>query len=252
MRPVHLLQLTDPHLYADEAGEIHGINSARSLRRVLDEAVDRGSPRPDAIVVTGDIADDLSAGAYLRLRAALEPCRLPVYCVPGNHDDPALMGELLGTDSFQFCGRGEVGAWGLVMASTHSPDEVGGRISAAEFARLEADLAVFCDGPVVVCMHHPAVPVGSPWIDALGLQDADMFLALVARHPQVKAVLAGHVHQSFETVRGTTRYMTSPSTCAQFKPRTLDSEIDRLGPGYRLLELRADGSFVSTARWLSA
>ena len=94
--------------------------------------------------------------------------------------------------------------------------------------------------------------MGSPWIDALGLQDAGDFLAVIERHPQVRAVLAGHVHQSFETARGTTRYMTSPSTCAQFRPRTLDSEIDRLGPGYRLLELRTDGSFDSAARWLSA
>ncbi len=250
MRPVHLLQLTDPHLYAEDAGEIYGVNTARSLQRVLEHLFDGDGPRADAIVVTGDIADDLSEGAYRRLRSALGRYGIPVYSLPGNHDDPILMARLLADDGFQYLGRAEIGGWGLVLADTHEPGRVGGRLSPEELQRLDADLEAFRDRPVVVGLHHPPVPVGSRWIDALGLVNAGEFLALVERHPQVKAVIAGHVHQAFDTMRGAVRVLTSPSTCAQFLPRTDDSVIDDRPPGYRWLTLHEDGTMRTEVRWL--
>ena len=58
---------------------------------------------PDAILVTGDIAEDQTSGAYQMLRDILEPAGCPVYCLPGNHDDPALMQEMLDDDQFHYC-----------------------------------------------------------------------------------------------------------------------------------------------------
>lgn len=250
MRHVHLLQLTDPHLYADAAGEVYGVNTAQSLRRVLDEVLGDGGQRPDAIVVTGDIADDLSAAAYRRLRDALAGTRLPVYCLPGNHDDPARMREVLDGDGFQYCGRATLGDWGLVMADSRLPGEVGGRLSAAELHRIDDDLAAFHDRPVVVCLHHPPVAVGSAWLDASGLGNAREFFEVVERHRQVKAVLAGHVHQAYDALRRGTRIMTTPSTCAQFRPASADFALDAKPPGYRWLTLHEDGSLQAEARWV--
>ena len=61
---VRLLQVTDPHLFGDEARKIYGVTTAVLLRKVLAEAFAPGTPRPAAILVTGDIADDHSAAAY--------------------------------------------------------------------------------------------------------------------------------------------------------------------------------------------
>ena len=55
MRPVQLLHLTDPHLFADETRELYEVNTADSLRAVLREALTGGRARPDAILVTGDV-----------------------------------------------------------------------------------------------------------------------------------------------------------------------------------------------------
>ena len=88
MRPVQLLQLTDTHLFGDAAGEIYEVNTAATLAAVLANALRSGQPRPDAIVATGDIAEDESNAAYVRFREALSATGLPVYCLPGNHDAP--------------------------------------------------------------------------------------------------------------------------------------------------------------------
>src|SRR5512136_765359 len=94
--PVRLLHLTDPHLLGDESLEIYDINTASSLRRVLLEA--RREPGvPDAILVTGDIADDRSAPAYDHFRKQLRDQGAPVLCLPGNHDTPSLMSAMLDT-----------------------------------------------------------------------------------------------------------------------------------------------------------
>ena len=227
------------------------MNTASSLERVLATLSSGGGPRPDAVVVTGDVSDDLSAGAYRRLRAALRDCGAPVVCLPGNHDDPRLMAELLDSDGFQYCGRAELAGWGLVTVDTHAPGEVWGWVSGAGLERLEDDLAAFRSRPVVVAMHHPPVTIGSAWLDGSRLRNASDFFAVVERHAQVKAVLAGHVHQVVDEMRGTVRVMTTPSTCVQFAPGTDDFAVDPRPPGYRWLTLHTDGEIWTEAQWIA-
>ena len=251
MPTIQLLQVTDPHLYADPARRLYGVDTAESLRLVLEAALVDGL-RPDAIVVTGDIGDDLSAGAYGRFRRALEGCGVPVYCLPGNHDDPVSMAQLLDRRGFQYCGRARLGGWGLVLLDTHVPGQAHGLIADAELQRLEHDLHALCDVPVVVGLHHPPVPVGSEWLDGVGLLNGDRFLDVLDRNDHVRAVIAGHVHQQFESRRGSVRLLTTPSTCAQFAPGTRTCVMDRRPPGYRRLSLHDDGSFDTQVGWLPA
>jgi Icc protein len=248
-RPVRLLQLTDPHLFADPATEIYGVRTAESFHRTLQQALAEGAP-PDAILVTGDIGDDLSEAAYRRFREVLEAAGVPVYCLAGNHDDPARMAPLLAGGRFQFGGRARLGAWGLALVDSHVPGEPHGLVSPAAFARLEGDLHVLRDLPVLLAVHHPPVPVGSPWIDAVGLRNAAELLTRLERFPNVQVIVSGHVHQAFDARRGTLRLLTTPSTCAQFTPRTLDCAMDTRPPGYRWLHLAPGGRFDTEVKWL--
>lgn len=250
MQTVQLLQVTDPHLFGDPATELYGVNTAESLRLTLAAAL-AGGPTPDAVLVTGDIGDDMSAAAYAHFRAALSGCGAPVYCLPGNHDDPALMTQLLNDDGFQYGGRARLGGWGIVLLDTHVPGRPHGRLVHAELDRLDADLRAFHELPVLVCLHHPPVPVGSAWLDGVGLTNGAAFLEVIDRHPNVRCVLAGHVHQDFDLQRGPVRMLASPSTCAQFAPRTERCVMDRRPPGYRRLALHADGSLTTRVGWLS-
>jgi Icc protein len=249
MQTVQLLHVTDPHLFGDPARHLYGVNTAESLRLVLEQALGAGPP-PDAVLVTGDIGDDLSAAAYARFRQALEHCGAPVFCLPGNHDDPALMAALLDERGFQYGGSARLGAWGLVMLDTHVPGKAHGLLADAELERLDAQLREFRDVPVLVCLHHPPVPVGSAWLDGVGLRNGTAFLDVIDRHEQVRVVLAGHVHQEFDVQRGAVRLLATPSTCAQFTPRTPRCVMDRRPPGYRCLSLREDGAVTTQVRWL--
>jgi Icc protein len=250
MQTVQLLQVTDPHLFGDPATELYGVNTAESLRLTLAAALADG-PAPDAVLVTGDIGDDMSAAAYVHFRRALGDCGAPVFCLPGNHDDPALMTRLLNGDGFQYCGRARLGAWAILLLDTHVPGRPHGRLASAELERLDADLHEFRGLPVLVCLHHPPVPVGSAWLDGVGLLNGSAFFDVIDRHANVRCVLAGHVHQEFDQQRGAVRMLASPSTCAQFMPREERCVMDRRPPGYRRLALHADGSLTTHVSWLS-
>jgi Icc protein len=248
--PVRLLQVTDPHLFGDESQTIYGVQTAVSLRKVLAEAFSPGTPRPDAILCTGDIADDHTAAAYANFRRALQPYGLPVFCLPGNHDEPDLMTGLVNADGFQYGGTAEFGAWSAVFIDTHVPQRPEGRVVPAELARLDAALQSFGTRPTLVCLHHPPLPVGSAWLDGVGLRNGDEVLAVVARYPCVRVILGGHVHQIFDQRHGHARVLTTPSTCAQFTPRTERCVMDLKPPGYRWLSLLPDGRIETEVKWL--
>jgi Icc protein len=248
-RPVRLLHLTDPHLLGDESLEIYDVNTALSLRRVLRQAGAEPAP-PDAILVTGDVADDRSARAYDHFRNQLRGLGTPVLCLPGNHDTPSLMASMLNADGFRYCGRSTFGGWTVVMLDSHLPSEPSGLVSTPELERLEVELRASAGSHVLVCLHHPPLPVGSAWLDAVGLSNGAELLAVIDRHPQVRVVLAGHVHQASDVERGAARFLTTPSTCAQFTPHTENCVMDLRPPGYRWLNLLPDGSIRTEVRWL--
>jgi Icc protein len=248
-RPLRLLQITDPHLYGDESRSIYGVNTAVSLHKVLQEAMGEGA-LPDAVLATGDIADDHSSEGYRNFRRALEGFGVPVFVLPGNHDEPTLMSREFDGAAFQYCGSADFGTWGAVFLDTHLPGSPAGNLSAAELARLESELRRFRGRPALVCLHHPPVAVGSAWLDGLGLRNASEFLEVIDGFPDVRLTLAGHVHQAFDQMRGTVRMLATPSTCAQFTPALDSCLMDMRPPGYRWLHLQADGTAGTEVMWL--
>jgi Icc protein len=137
-----------------------------------------------------------------------------------------------------------------VFLDTHVPDRPEGRVAAAELERLDRELERLHDRPVIVCLHHPPLPVGSAWLDTVGLTNRDEVWTVIDRHPSVRLMLAGHVHQEFEGRHRDVRVLATPSTCAQFTPATERCVMDMRPPGYRWLELRPDGSVHTEVEWL--
>jgi Icc protein len=62
------------------------------------------------------------------------------------------------------------------------------------------------------------------------------------RHPQIRAVIWGHVHQEFADRRGAVELLATPSTCVQFRPGIAKPEVDDRTPGYRWFDLGPDGT----------
>lgn len=246
-----LLQISDTHLHATTDSRMRGVNTYDTFRSVL-EAAQRNERWPvDALLVSGDVVQDESRAGYERFREELEPLGVPVLCLPGNHDDPKLMDELLGRQPFQFCGTARFEAWSLILLNTFLTGEDAGGLGARRLQALEAALDENERQHVLVCMHHQPMNMGSAWLDGVGLRDAQRFLEIVDAHANVRGVIWGHVHQASDRWRGNVRFLSAPSTCSQFLPGSDFFAIDNRPPGMRWLDLSADGRIDTFVTWVS-
>jgi Icc protein len=249
--PVRLLQVTDCHLKASPDGEVKGWMTDRSLTQTLEEALD-GEPRPDALLLTGDLAQDGSRPAYARLRERTENLGCPVLCIPGNHDDPQVMASVLSAEPFAYCGDYGFDHWRLVLLSTWDGDRGGGRLSAPELERLSDTLSTRPEPHQLVVLHHHPVPIGSAWLDGVALDNAREFLAVLDASPRVRGVVWGHVHQLHDSQRNGVRLLGTPSSCFQFAPFLDQPALDERGPGWRWIELHPDGRIDTRVQWVGS
>ena len=247
--PVRVLQVTDPHLFADTSGRLRGVESYRSLQRVIADYRDRDWDA-DLVLVTGDLIQDDSREAYDHFRDLFGGLGLPVHCVPGNHDVRPTMREALATPPFHYCKSARLGDWLVTGIDSCLEGEAGGRIAADELARLAGILEATTARHVVVSLHHPPLPTGSRWLDQVGLANGDEFLDLVCRANKVRLAVFGHIHQAFDVTVDGVRVVGTPSTCAQFLPGADTFTIDGRPPAYRRFELLADGEVRTELIWL--
>jgi Icc protein len=246
---MQILHLTDPHLYGDAAGRLRGVETDASLHAVLGDALER-VPDYSAMLVTGDLVQDDPTG-YLRFRSIFGGLGKPVLCIPGNHDEPQAMRAELTAAPFQICGTHEAGGWQFVMLDSYDPGHVGGRLIEAELARLDRALK---ESPkhAMVCLHHHPVFMGSRWLDTVGLVDPEAFWRVIDSHRHVRAVVWGHVHQAYDGRRGDVRLFATPSTGAQFLPKSDRYAVDSRPPAYRSFDLHADGRIDTAVHWIDS
>ena len=238
---VRIIQITDTHLFADPSELFDGINTQASLMQVVELMRSAHWPA-DFVLATGDLVHDPEPATYRRLQEILESLGVPVYCIPGNHDDPDVMREWLPSERVRLASSVLTDRWQVILLNTQVPEMHGGTLSEQELATLDECLHYHPDHHALVCLHHPPVSIDSPWMDAMSLTNADRFFAVLDRHPQVRCVLWGHIHQEFDDRRKNVRLLATPSTCVQFTPRAKQHERDDKKPGYRWLVLNPDGS----------
>lgn len=246
--PIEILQITDLHLLAEPGARLLGVDTADSLRAVLDHALARHQPA--AIIATGDITHHGEPEAYARFDAILaEFYSGPVLALPGNHDladpmrkyaEPAAVLELPG--------------WDVIGLDSHQDGEPGARISETqlEALRIQARSAAAAGRYALLAVHNPPVAVNCPWLDKDKIQNADKLLEWLAAESTVAACIFGHAHQSVERSFDRLSLLGTPATCFQFLPESESFAIDTRGaaamPGYRWLQLGADGSWKSGVR----
>jgi Icc protein len=246
-QPLRVLQFTDTHFFGSTEGRLMGVDTSVTFRQVLELAHDQQGT-PDFYLLTGDLSQDETLESYERFAEATSGLRAPAYFLPGNHDARPLMQQAFTSHGSPFKSDMSFvrGDWHIILLDSQVEGEVHGRISADELNRLESALSKHPNMHTLVSLHHHPVPVGSPWIDEIKVENSDELLAIIERHEQVKMVLCGHIHQEFEATLNSVRYFGTPSTCVQFKPRSQGFAIDAIPPGYRWIQLNPDGT-VETA-----
>lgn len=236
---IEVLQLTDAHLGRDPGTRLLGLDTDRSLQAVIARA-QAERPMADLLLATGDLSDQGSAASYQRFARYSRGLARAQLWLPGNHDLPQTMAGSVPAGA-SLCGHRLLGGWLVIGLDSAVENEVGGALSAAELGRLEALLDAHPQQPTLICLHHHVLPVGCAWLDQQRVSNAEALLALATGHPQVKALLSGHVHQDTCQDFGGIQVLTTPSTCVQFAPDSDDFRVDTCAPGYRWLRLYADG-----------
>jgi 3',5'-cyclic-AMP phosphodiesterase len=206
-----LLQLSDLHLCVRE-----GEPEVRLARAVAAAALLR--PRPLAVLLSGDIADEPAAEVYERAHRIVGELGLPIHAIPGNHDDRDLL-------AMRFSGRESatgapvhvlayVGALRLVGVDTTVPGSLGGALPADQLGWLSRTLSDEPARPTLLAIHHPPVACGVRGMDEIRLDPADAARlgALIDEHPQVVAVTCGHVHRTIATEFAGRPLTVCPST----------------------------------------
>jgi Icc protein len=225
-RPFLLVQLSDSHVGATWAGgdPVAGLRAAvESVRRLPDA--------PDAVLISGDLADNGADGEYETVRELLEQLGAPVYVVPGNHDDRDALRrhfDLPGAGGTPVQYAVDVGPLRLVVLDSTRPGVDPGELDADRLSWLDAELAGAPDRVTMVALHHPPIRTGAPAWDEFGLPAADRRALgdVLQRHPQVRRVVAGHVHRAIAGELAGRAVLAVPSTYVQARLSFNADEIE--------------------------
>ncbi|MEO0442850.1 MAG: 3',5'-cyclic-AMP phosphodiesterase [Pseudomonadota bacterium] len=239
---IKIVQITDSHLGINHGETLLSMNPDESLVDVL-TLIDHQQPDIDLLMATGDIANNPSLSAYQRFYTTVSDYLLaPMVWIPGNHDDHAMMEDIIPGSQHRLVLLGD---WLIIMLDSHVPGEIHGNFSQLELGFLSDALIRYQDKHIVISFHHQPVPIGSQWMDRYIVQNAHVFWELISPYQNIKAVLWGHVHQEFDELYNGIRLLSSPSTCIQFAPNHKEFALEDSMPGYRWFELNDDGSFTT-------
>jgi 3',5'-cyclic AMP phosphodiesterase CpdA len=215
-----IAQITDLHV--THPGWL--CNDKVDTGKLLGAAVERIRglvPAPDLVIVTGDLVDHGERDEYREVRQLMEPLSVPVFVVPGNHDSRSELVRAFA--GHRYLPRTErflhytIEGWPvrLVALDTVVEGQMAGEMCAERLLWLDRALAAERNQPTLIFMHHPPFVTGLAGMDAIGLKGAAAMADILARHPQVQLVTAGHLHRAIQRRIAATLAATCPSTAHQ-------------------------------------
>ncbi|MGN6216925.1 MAG: phosphodiesterase [Solirubrobacterales bacterium] len=251
-RPLLLAQLSDLHVGAteEEADPIARLETVVAAVRELPNPV-------DAVLVSGDLSDDGSAESYRVVRSLLDRFECRVHVLPGNHDDRARLREAfdlpgVGADPINY--GVDVGELRLLALDSNVPGQDPGAFPAETLAWLDGELGRARERPTLLAVHHTPLATGLPGWDAINLAagEREALGAVVARHPQLRAIVGGHLHRIAGASLAGCPVLSAPSTYLQARP-DFDFEhedVDMVGPPGFALHVFSDGVLSSQVEML--
>ncbi|PCE27539.1 phosphodiesterase [Paraburkholderia acidicola] len=217
-----LAQISDLHIKRPGALAYRRVDTAAHLVRCIAK-LNALDPRPDAIVMTGDLVDQGTVDQYVHLKTLLATLDIPYYLLVGNHDARGPLREVFserpelstGGEFVQYAV--DIGPLRLIALDSLVPGQSGGTLCDTRLTWLASQLDDARGKPVVVALHHPPFDAGIGHMDAIRLDapSSQRLAALIAQHPNVERVLCGHVHRPMFARFGGTIASAIPSPAHQ-------------------------------------
>jgi len=212
-----ILQVTDTHLVED-GGMIYGIDPAARLEACVAH-INANHADAAFCVLSGDLTDSGTPGAYRALKAVLDRLQLPYHLMAGNHDDRAALAAAFPETSRDADGfvqyALETQAGRLLALDTVEPGSHGGSYCDRRARWLGDRLAEAGDDPVYIFMHHPPFPVALPSMDRMGIDDPGLFASAIEGRANIRHIFFGHVHRPLSGSWRGIAFSALPSTVHQ-------------------------------------
>jgi 3',5'-cyclic-AMP phosphodiesterase len=226
-KPVLIAQISDLHIKPPGVLAYGRVDTASALERCV-AALNAFTPKPDLVVISGDLADTAIAEEYEYLKRLLAPLKLPFVGIPGNHDSRELMRAAFPRVAYAFPAgplnqRVEIGGLDLVLLDSSVPGRPHGELDAPTLQWLEATLASSPDRPALLFLHHPPFKTGIWHMDRQFLLNAGELAAVVKRHPRTQLIAAGHIHRAILTM-----FAGIPSTICPAPNHAVDLDLAEL------------------------
>ena len=217
-----VVQISDLHVAENGGLAFNVADSAALLEKTVDHLL--ALPRkPDCVVVTGDIAVNGKPGGYAIVAEQLERFTMPVFILPGNHDNRencmAALGRYCPSDQElapHMCYTVDAYSLRLVFMDGTRPGSHSGHLDPSVAVWLEKTLAGQPGRPTLLFTHHP------PFLSALGVMDevyenAAEFGRILGKFPNVR-LCCGHLHRPMFTIWHGVMAMTAPPVALHIVP----------------------------------
>lgn len=255
---------TDQHMI-EPNGLLNGRDTNASAKRLMD-AIRQETVPLSAVIDLGDLADTIrnpdrntavaTEESYLHAKSLSEGLPGVQLRLPGNHDDPKLLKELLGTgwdEKSEQCGTWKLGPTTFVGLDLRTGPEPTGYLNEETAIALEQVLK--SEDKCVVCTHFPIFPSDNGRIDqGLSITNLEKLLEIVRRYSdKITGVLHGHIHLWWSvTYNGIPSYCSTGSGMA-FRLEPQSDEYEKIIPqplGYLLVGVKDDGSLIVRPRYI--
>ena len=198
----------------------------------------------DFVVHTGDIAGRNQVDScgtaedyaiFARLRSLLS---VPIYPVPGNHDDPRWIAvppsaRMLTADITRCCYEFDHGSIRAVVLDARVGTGPESHLPLEQLERLRQMLRT-ARGRLCVFMHFPPIPLGTTWLDELMIMEngAELHATLSKYAAMIAGFFVGHVHVPFSAMRDGVLYVGcgSPAWTFSLEPGAAPFHSSDRGP----------------------
>lgn len=241
-KDITVVQITDMHLLAGREAQLFDYCTYAALVLTID-AICKLAVKPDACFVTGDISQDESLQSYEWALAELERLKMPIFWIPGNHDDRDRADTVFRSSSNTHrLSTLATRSWDFIALDTCRRGADEGYLNDEDFGRFvdAVHASARAGKQIAAIMHHHPVPVQTPLLDKYVLQENQRLLALLDGTPQIKLLICGHVHGNYRLQLRHQTIEACPATCFQWEKgtSTVKTEDSR---GFKIFQFSPTG-----------